>query len=90
MSVAHDERGTRVAAPAGLPRLLAGVRADGRPVTLEAHLRRYGPLPETRGRQSRSAFLGAVTASGLQGRGGAGFPTARKLEAACEIGRAHV
>jgi NADH:ubiquinone oxidoreductase subunit F (NADH-binding) len=81
MSVAHDERGTRVAAPAGLPRLLAGVRADGRPVTLEAHLRRYGPLPETRGRQSRSAFLGAVAASGLQGRGGAGFPTARKLEA---------
>ncbi len=81
MSVAHDERGTRVAAPAGLPRLLAGVRPDGRPVTLEAHLRRYGPPPELHGRQSRSAFLGAVAASGLQGRGGAGFPTARKLEA---------
>jgi len=81
MSVAHDERRPRVAAPAGLPRLLLGVRADGRPVTLEAHLRRYGPLPELRGRKNRSAFLGAVAASGLQGRGGAGFPTARKLEA---------
>ena len=38
MSVAHNERRARVAAPAGLPRLLAGVRPDGRPVTLEAHL----------------------------------------------------
>ncbi|MGD0716311.1 MAG: NADH-ubiquinone oxidoreductase-F iron-sulfur binding region domain-containing protein [Gaiellaceae bacterium] len=81
MSAAHDERRAHAIAPVGLPRLLAGVRTDGRPVTLEAHLRRYGPLPELRGRQSRGAFLGAVAASGLQGRGGAGFPTARKLEA---------
>jgi NADH:ubiquinone oxidoreductase subunit F (NADH-binding) len=81
MSVAHSERRAHVAAPAGLPRLLVGIRADGRPVALEAHLRRYGPLPELRGRKNRSAFLGAVAASGLQGRGGAGFPTARKLEA---------
>lgn len=70
-----------MAAPPGVPRLLAGVRADGGPVTLEGHLRRWGGLPDLRGRQRRDALLGAVAASGLQGRGGAGFPTARKLEA---------
>lgn len=81
MSIAHENRRARVAAPVGLPRLLAGAPGDGRPVALTAHLDRYGPLPTLRGRKNRSAFLGAVAASGLQGRGGAGFPTARKLEA---------
>ena len=70
-----------------LPRLLAGTRPDARPVSLDAHLRRYGALPATRGR----ALVEAVAGSGLRGRGGAGFPTARKLEAvASRRGRAVV
>jgi len=78
----------RIAPPAGLPRLFAGIRSDGRAVDLGAHVDRYGALPPVRGRQSGSAFIGAVAASGLQGRGGGGFPTATKLEAvAAQRGR---
>jgi NADH:ubiquinone oxidoreductase subunit F (NADH-binding) len=59
------------------PRLLSGLRQDGRPVPLTAHLERYGPLP----RELRPAELRhRVASSGLAGRGGAGFPTATKLE----------
>jgi len=57
------------------PRVLAGARPDGAPVDLAAHLARYGPLPAGR------ELIAEVEASGLQGRGGAGFPTARKLAA---------
>jgi NADH:ubiquinone oxidoreductase subunit F (NADH-binding) len=57
--------------PAGLPRLLAGLRSDG-PVSLDRHLARLGPLP-------RVDLIAAVEASGLRGRGGASFPTGRKL-----------
>jgi len=54
-----------------LPRLLAGLRADGS-VALDEHLARLGPLP-------RRDLLADVEASGLRGRGGAGFPTGAKL-----------
>jgi NADH:ubiquinone oxidoreductase subunit F (NADH-binding) len=58
-------------------RLLGGLRRDGRPVTLAAHIDRYGPLPlELRPAELRDR----VAESGLRGRGGAGFPTATKLE----------
>jgi NADH:ubiquinone oxidoreductase subunit F (NADH-binding) len=58
-------------------RLLGGLRRDGRPVTLAAHIDRYGPLPlELRPAELRER----VAESGLTGRGGAGFPTATKLE----------
>jgi NADH:ubiquinone oxidoreductase subunit F (NADH-binding) len=60
-----------------LPRLLAGARADGRPLALEPHLRRHGALPS----RSRDDLVELAAASGLRGRGGAGFPVARKLEA---------
>jgi NADH:ubiquinone oxidoreductase subunit F (NADH-binding) len=57
-------------------RLLAGVRSDRRPVSLAAHRRRYGELDvDTR------TIVDVVERSGLRGRGGAGFPTARKLRA---------
>ncbi len=65
-----------VAAPA-VPRLLGGLRRDGRPLSLAAHAERYGPLPlELRPAELRDR----IARSGLTGRGGAGFPTAVKLE----------
>ncbi|PPJ22032.1 NADH-quinone oxidoreductase subunit F [Nocardia nova] len=58
-------------APAGTERLLmAG--APG----LSAHVARYGPA-----RAVGSEFIDMVSAAGLTGRGGAGFPVARKLAA---------
>jgi NADH:ubiquinone oxidoreductase subunit F (NADH-binding) len=61
------------AAPVGERRLLDGSsRRD-----LAAHLARYGPLPSS----GRADVLALVEAAGLTGRGGAGFPTSRKLRA---------
>ncbi len=34
----------RAAVPQSLPRLLAGISPSGRPVTLDAHLDRYGSV----------------------------------------------
>jgi NADH:ubiquinone oxidoreductase subunit F (NADH-binding) len=88
MSAVSRHEARRIVAPPGLPRLLGGVRGDSRPVDLAAHVLRHGRPPAVRGRQSRSALIGAVAASGLRGRGGAGFPVARKLEAvAAQRGR---
>jgi NADH:ubiquinone oxidoreductase subunit F (NADH-binding) len=71
--------------PAGDPsRLLAGWASTGRPATFEAHLARYGPLPLS---TLRSRLIEAVEQAGLRGRGGAGFPTGRKLRAVAEAGR---
>jgi len=69
--------GRAAAGSVALPRLLAGVRADGAPVALDEHLDRHG-VP---GARSQSELIDLVAASGLRGRGGAGFPVARKLEA---------
>jgi NADH:ubiquinone oxidoreductase subunit F (NADH-binding) len=46
---------------------------------LAVHLERYGRMPSLRGESA--ALIAAVEASGLRGRGGAGFPTHRKLRA---------
>jgi NADH:ubiquinone oxidoreductase subunit F (NADH-binding) len=65
-------------------RLLAGVRPD-RPLTLAEHHAVHGPM-----RLDRD-LLDEVRAAGLTGRGGAGFPVARKLETAARSrGRAVV
>ncbi len=64
-----------MSAPPRLPRLLAGIPADGSALTLGDHLGMHGALPEASGDQLRAV----VEASGLRGRGGAGFPTSRKL-----------
>jgi NADH:ubiquinone oxidoreductase subunit F (NADH-binding) len=61
---------------AGLPRLLAGLEPGG-PMTLAAHARVHGPLPNIPAHQ----LIEEVEQSGLRGRGGADFPTARKLRA---------
>ena len=60
-----------------LPRLLAGIEPTGLPATLAAHEREYGPMP----RLASEQLITEVGRSGLRGRGGADFPTARKLEA---------
>ena len=67
---------TRVAAPAGVARLLAGVRADNRPVPFDEHVDLYGPL-EPAGRE----LISSLQASGLRGRGGGAFPCGEKLAA---------
>lgn len=68
--------------PNGLPRLLAGLRSDGRPVLLAAHLRRHGTLPfDGRHGERADELIGMVEQAGLTGRGGAGFPVAAKLAA---------
>ncbi|MCH0562325.1 MULTISPECIES: NADH-ubiquinone oxidoreductase-F iron-sulfur binding region domain-containing protein [unclassified Streptomyces] len=74
-------------------RLLAGWRETGRPADLAGHLRQHGPPPVAARAGSTTAadLADAVEAAGLTGRGGAGFPTARKLRAvAAARGRALV
>jgi NADH:ubiquinone oxidoreductase subunit F (NADH-binding) len=51
--------------------------------SLGAHRQRYGPLPDLTG----GALIDLVQQSGLRGRGGAGFPTARKLRTVADAGR---
>jgi NADH:ubiquinone oxidoreductase subunit F (NADH-binding) len=68
--------------PAGrLPRLLPA-RLAGGPASLMEHLARYGPPPAGGGGGPwRERLIAEVARSGLTGRGGAGFPTVRKLRA---------
>src|SRR5450631_1690847 len=63
--------------PHGLPRLLAGLPADGSAITGSDHERLHGPLPHL----EATALIGEIERSGLRGRGGADFPTSRKLSA---------
>ena len=64
-----------------LPRLLPAGFAAG-PATLAEHRNRYGPEPEPPGdRPERMRLIREVQRAGLTGRGGAHFPTARKLAA---------
>ena len=65
--------------PAGSHRLLLAGST-----TLDDHVRRHGALPTAGGRQIRSV----IAESGLTGRGGAGFPTHRKLDAVASGRRA--
>ena len=68
-------------------RLLAGPCLDGRPERLDEHLARLGALP--RGRELRD-LIPTLEASGVLGRGGAGFPLGRKWRALAERGSGHV
>lgn len=61
----------------GLPRLLAGLRPGGAAMTLAEHSLAHGPMPRVPPQQ----LIDDVEHSGLRGRGGADFPTARKLRA---------
>ena len=56
-------------------RLLAGWAETGAPAGLAAHVARYGRL------ELPARLVTTVARSGLRGRGGGGFPTARKMAA---------
>jgi NADH:ubiquinone oxidoreductase subunit F (NADH-binding) len=71
---------SEVAPRAQLPRLLAAARADGSSVPFDEHLAIYGTAPVHLG----GRLVDLVEASGLTGRGGAGFPTATKLRAVAD------
>jgi NADH:ubiquinone oxidoreductase subunit F (NADH-binding) len=72
IGTAADRYAVARTAPAGRHRILVdGLRAIGE------HNLRHGGLPNLSGEQVRAL----VAASGLTGRGGAGFPTHRKLDA---------
>ena len=66
--------------PAGLPRLLEGVPAQGA-MSLQGHLDIHGEPPPARRRDRRgaAALIDQIEQAGLGGRGGAGFPLARKM-----------
>jgi NADH:ubiquinone oxidoreductase subunit F (NADH-binding) len=72
--------------PEALPRLLAGIPAEGA-MTLEEHLAVHGPPPllSGHGRRQDAELAGQlvdeIERSGLLGRGGAAFPTATKMRA---------
>lgn len=67
----------------GRPRLLAGWVAAGRSASLSDHARANGPLPVS----AVPRLVDIVGAAGLRGRGGAWFPTARKLATVAANGR---
>ena len=69
----------------GLPRLLAGIDPSGAPTRHSDHERIHGPMP----RHAPADLIGMVERSGLRGRGGADFPTARKLSAVAQARDRH-
>jgi NADH:ubiquinone oxidoreductase subunit F (NADH-binding) len=76
-------RAPSVQPPTDLPRLLAGWYEQRRPAALGDHLDRYGALPLARPDRA-DELVELIEAAGLTGRGGAGFPTHRKLRAVRE------
>ena len=62
-------------------RLLHGWLTTGGPADLNEHLDRYGPppFPRTTHHRTVAPLVRAVEEAGLTGRGGAAFPTGRKL-----------
>ncbi len=71
-----------------LPRLLAGL-GDSQPGLLQHELR-YGPLPRCGQRSGPGRLIDTLERAGLTGRGGAGFPTARKMRAVAAARRSAV
>ena len=74
------KRGVRRGQRLALPRLLPTGGLAG-PTSLAGHLARYGPPPASLDQRQRESLIAEVARAGLTGRGGAGYPTARKLAA---------
>src|SRR5262245_20965265 len=73
-----------------LLRLLSTYKALGKPADLGDHLSHYGPppFPEVGSRDRIGEWLiRTLERSGLTGRGGGAFPTARKLRSVAASGR---
>src|SRR5665213_1841269 len=72
---------TTVEAARGAARLIE-VGPDASSPNLDAHLRRHGALPvlDHDSKQWGDRLLAEIEKSGLIGRGGAGFPSSRKLQ----------
>ncbi|HEY8675849.1 MAG TPA: NADH-ubiquinone oxidoreductase-F iron-sulfur binding region domain-containing protein [Candidatus Dormibacteraeota bacterium] len=70
-------------APAATLRLLDGPPQAAGAETLAAHLARVGPLPQHPG----GSLIDVIDEAGLRGRGGAGYPSARKWAAARQRSR---
>jgi NADH:ubiquinone oxidoreductase subunit F (NADH-binding) len=66
-----------------MPRLLPP-GAPVMPQDLAGHLRSHGPLPYRGRGGGRPGLIAEIAAAGLTGRGGAAFPTARKMTAVTE------
>ena len=65
-----------------LARLSVGWHDSDRPASLHEHARRYGQLPPVHdGAVAGHRLIDMVSAAGLTGRGGAGFPTGTKMRA---------
>ncbi|MBR7837843.1 Fe-S-binding domain-containing protein [Actinospica durhamensis] len=62
-------------------RLLAGWSRTGAPTELPEHLDRHGPVPSFTAHDGEHPLIEEIARAGLAGRGGAGFPTAKKLRA---------
>ena len=72
---------TTLVDPPVTTRLLTGIDGTNQRVDLRSHVALHGPLPLPPRRDDSwsERFIDLVAASGLLGRGGAGFPTAKKL-----------
>lgn len=70
-------------APVATSRLLDGPAPPAGSESLAAHLTRLGPRPHHAGGE----LIGIIEEAGLRGRGGAGYPTARKWAATRERSR---
>ena len=81
--IAAASRG--VEAPAGVPRLLDGPPPGAGPESFDSHRLRLDDTPLALG-ASGAALIDTLDRAGLRGRGGAGFPTARKWRAVADNG----
>jgi NADH:ubiquinone oxidoreductase subunit F (NADH-binding) len=66
--------GPTMAAPEGIPRLLAGLDGGGRAVSLDEHMNQWGRPPAS----MSASFIDELDRSGLRGHGGAWFPVGAK------------
>jgi NADH:ubiquinone oxidoreductase subunit F (NADH-binding) len=81
--------GAPVTSGGALPRLLPPGAGDGSE-TLDQHIARCGPTPHVEDESSRESLLVEIDRACLIGRGGARFPTARKLRAVAAMLRTPV